>query len=239
MAIVGYSPWQDAAQYGQGLGQALTQGLLQLPQQRAEQKIQLGQLQQQQKQQALMNMLAQLKQQQMGQNDQQMNATRHAQQVLDQARSQQIQQQSQNPNKPNHVPLFGPDKSTPIGAFDKTTGTFKLGQQAGLPASPQGGMPMSPSQQAYGRGQNADATSALRSLLAFSAQPGMNTNQPAMYGQVTNGVAKLLPFLLQRLQSGGAGMPQLGGVPPQQAMPQTNAPASSSNNDPLGLGLGQ
>ena len=36
MSIIGYSPWQDAASYGQALGQTLAQGMLQLPRQRAE-----------------------------------------------------------------------------------------------------------------------------------------------------------------------------------------------------------
>ena len=37
MAIVGYSPWQDAASYGAGLGSTLSEALLQMPRMRAEQ----------------------------------------------------------------------------------------------------------------------------------------------------------------------------------------------------------
>lgn len=46
--FVGYSPWSDAANYGQGLGQSLSAAMLQMPQQRAELAMRVQQLQREQ-----------------------------------------------------------------------------------------------------------------------------------------------------------------------------------------------
>jgi len=46
MSIIGYSPWQDAERFGQGVGQSLEQGLMQLPQQRYAMALRQAQLQQ-------------------------------------------------------------------------------------------------------------------------------------------------------------------------------------------------
>jgi hypothetical protein len=44
MAIINYSPWMDAARYGQGLGETLGRILMQMPQVRAQQRIDLARL---------------------------------------------------------------------------------------------------------------------------------------------------------------------------------------------------
>jgi len=46
MSLIGYSPWQDAAAYGRGLGDSLSQGLLALPQQKFALAQQAAQMQQ-------------------------------------------------------------------------------------------------------------------------------------------------------------------------------------------------
>jgi hypothetical protein len=66
MSIIGYSPWKDAASYGEGMGRTIAQALLQMPQirqqaaiQKGEYGMQVGRYQQEQAQQPLQNQLLQ------------------------------------------------------------------------------------------------------------------------------------------------------------------------------------
>ena len=53
MGYIGYSPWTDAAAYGEGLGRTLSQAMLQMPVQRQQLAMQNAQFDQQKQQEAL------------------------------------------------------------------------------------------------------------------------------------------------------------------------------------------
>lgn len=98
---VGQQPWSDAAAYGAGLGQTLSRSMLQLPQERAQQAVQLGQLQQQQKQQQLIMLLAQARLAQQQQSAQSREGLEQKQGAYYDARTQALGQPKPTKEQPN------------------------------------------------------------------------------------------------------------------------------------------
>ena len=227
MPIIGNSPWTDAANYGAGLGQSLSQALLQLPQQRAEQQIQLGQLGAQQKQQGIENYFRQMAAQQQAQQAQQLAAYRQAESTLAKARTEALQNPQAKPQGNKWIPAV--DKATGQSfLLNETTGEHKPILLGGV-GSP-GTTPMAtPSQVQQDTSLLKDNTSLVNTLGRLTATPGINTNAPTIWNAATNALPILLQNIVQRSS-------RLGGAPAMpQGMPSTNAMPGNNPNDPLGL----
>lgn len=214
MNYIGYSPWQDAARFGEGVGNALSQGLLQLPQERYGLALQQAQLaraleqmrmNQEYHQGMLGNRLLDI--QMRGQNAQDLNSIR--QQLADLAGQKAAQGRVEGgffvpgvggqglPGATNQQPSMVPQQSGQTNQQQLPSGIVPLQR------------PMTPFQS--NQVQNAQQGLDLRKLLAQAALMSA-TNSPAIQG------------LTNRLNQIGQPL-----TPPVQGF-QTN-----SINDPLNL----
>lgn len=230
MAYIPNTLWPDAAAYGAGLGNTLVQGMMQIPAQRAEQQIQLGQLQQQQQQAMLQQALEQRKLQNQQAAQQELiryhDILGQAAQMRAGAEQERAKADTTRAGQVKPTMAFSPvlHQGRFVGSFNKETGEWKPfsgGAPAGLPPGVQGptqpGAAMPSSFQLGGMGdmdmmtQNQyfkNLTDLAKAAGAFGAT-GMSTNQPAAYGAVTNALAEL-----QRLRGGQAIPPQILGTNP-------------------------
>lgn len=157
-----YSPWTDAANYGQGFGQSLSQGMLQLPQERFA-------LAQQQAQMILRSQLAQQGLQQRGQynegrlENQRQGLDQRAQnadmmQKLQELGMQLKMQQAQQPRVEGGylIPGLGQENTNAVGGqspnqMQGVQPQATMGQQQGLPYGiqqlPRQATPINPNEQ--------------------------------------------------------------------------------------------
>ena len=228
-----YSPWADAAAYGQGLGQSLSQGLLQLPQERFA-------LAQQQAQMMLRSQLANQALQQRGQynegrlENQRQGLDQRAQnadmmQKLQELGMQLKMQQAQQPRVEDGylIPGLGQGNTNAMGGQppNQLQGVQPQATQ-GLP----GGIMQLPRQQMAQPqvNPNEELSSRLKALSLygqFSSTPGFTTNNAAQWGQQQASNAVVNPYPQQQGQ-----MPQgLGHQQPPQG--QQGLPQQTNNVD--------
>lgn len=239
MAYIPNTLWPDAASYGAGLGQALTQGLMRIPEARAQQQIQLGQLEQGRQQAMMQNALEQQRIQNAAEAQRELQKYH---QVMGEAA---LKRAEPKPFTPEYSPILGPNK-LPIGSYDKRTGKFLMGKDAGLEAlyGGGGGQPsvVGPTGPMQPTGGGQPGTFNLGSLVNFQPQPtehqnmmdlinlskvigayqqtGMSTNLPAIFSTLTNRFGQFG----QRPAGLPTGMPTAGG--------QTNDVSGVLNFDP-------
>lgn len=215
----GYSPWTDAASYGEGLGRTLSEAMLQMPQQRAmlqQQAMQMRQQQQmemlkyalQQKQQQAEQSLGQseltLKQQELAQNTDYHKA--EMQQRMAEAQAAQLRAQ----NEAKGTFKFGETKDGEPYVVNTLTGEHKWipkQDEGGLGGTPRPVIPQTQNQQ-Y---QNLDKLGALAAHYKMS---GMDTNLPGIFQAITNSIPKL-------------------GMQPQQPVPQGLGAIAPQSNNPV------
>lgn len=209
MAIIGYSPWTDAANYGRGLGDTLGQAMLQMPLQRQMIRQQAEQAQAQQQQEMLKYALqksAQEQQYRMGMIEQGTRGIEYNKQLEElkhQTALQQLRLGAENKKAEMSViePKYDKDGNY-LGHFDYNQKTFVPAEQ---PTNQLGSVkpviPMTENQRLN------NVINGSKALGMFN-QTGQNTNLPAIFNLLSNAVMQ-------------AGQPRLGAVAPQpqQQMP--------------------
>ena len=245
MSYFGSSPWADAGNYGQAMGQTLAQSMLGVPQQRYENMMQLKQMQAQQQQRQMMGLLAQQKQQELSQYRQGLLQQRgQASELANQWRMFQAQTATQREHDAANKPLVIPSGASVLMPQQNGggVGTATNGALEQTPPNPQGlptgnGQPAASSsfipgytmQQAPQRlatpiTENQTLANTLKALDLFG-KFSAGTNTPTagqLWGQ--NVASNLVQNPMQYLQ-------QMRG---QQAAPSfqqpTNAPAMQQTN---------
>lgn len=230
-----YSPWTDAAAYGAGLGNSLSQGLLQLPQERfalAQQQAQMmlrSQLAQQSLNQRAQYNEGRLDNQRQGLDQRAANAD--VMQKLQELGLQLKMQQAGQPRVEGGFLIPG------LGGGQGMGNTNQVGGQP--PNQPQntqpqatGGLPggiMQLPRQALAQppiNQNDELASKLKALSLFgqfSSTPGLGTNNAAQWGQNQASNMVVNPYGQQGMPmqppQGGQQMPQGQGMFPMQQQP--------------------
>lgn len=221
---VGYSPWTDAANYGAGLGQSLTQAFQQMPQQRYQ--MALGVAQMGARQQAL---AAQMQRQQA--MEQQNEQLRQVQMQEAQARTAAAQAQLGKINQPppvkpkDTIEIIKGEGGVPMGYFDYTAKKYMpFGSSSGTNSpSGFGGPAPTPNQQLHDLG-------GLMNTFILARQNGMDTNAPTLFNNLSNVLSGLGQKMLVPPQT-----PQLGSAsqttnaPPQFGLTPTNSPVRRYN----------
>jgi hypothetical protein len=138
MSYFGSSPWADAGNYGQAMGQTLAQSMLGVPQQRYENMMQLKQMQAQQQQRQMMGLLAQQKQQELGQYRQGLLEQRgSANELANQWRMFQAQNMADREKDRMNRPMIVP-KGASVLTPEQNTGATTNGALQTTPPNPQG-----------------------------------------------------------------------------------------------------
>lgn len=239
MSYFAGSPWTDAAQYGQGLGQSLSQAMLQMPQQRYElaaQQAQMRATQQRNMLELALQNRAQQAQQQLGlselnlhQQEMQHNNEYHQSDL-------QIQQQKAD-NAAKGTWRFGQDKNGTPYQINTITGEHRW-----LPP-PDGGMqPALRPQDSAANDRQAliEGTKMAGGFGQMAADPALQKNNPFMYNQATNVVGQLAPLLIKGLVNRlGQSQNSLGVSQTNSPVipTQTNAPGPVQLGTPSGLGM--
>ena len=232
MPLIGQSPWTDAGNFGEGVGQALSQGLMQLPRQRYEMALQQAQMAQQQRQQALMYGLQQQGLQQRGAYQQGMLGV-HQGQLEEQQRAHDLANMIQTLRAQIEQQHYGAMDSRPIPV-----------PQSGQMYFPNGGAPQAQSGgagtgQMTQQGVSQNPPNPQGFTLSSVGQPGqkpMTQNQQIeqflnaakLYAGVTPDITNDAPFRnsVSNVMYQGQ-LPQQWQAPQQQAqMPGTNMPSS-------------
>jgi hypothetical protein len=229
MPIIG-NPWaQDAGRFGQGVGDSLSQALLQLPQQRYMMALQQAQMAQRQQQMAQNYGLQQQKAQEMGQYHSNELGLRQQQVGIDKQRADDQwvanrnrmlaeihannfrMQQAQKPTVQDNMII---QPNVPQQSQDGLQQTNQPPQQpwsvTPVPQT-QGGGGSSSSGTATALG---DVSSIIKGMLA---NPGLQTNYPSIWQQSTNAYPQMLQRFMQQPQP----FPQMG---------QTNQPGMMQSN---------
>jgi hypothetical protein len=217
---VGYSPWTDAAAYGQGLGQSLGQALINMPQQRMQIAAGIAQMGARQAQQ---QQLLQMRQLQMEQAEDLRKVQMQEALARTSAAQAQLGKTQQQPQiKPKDtVEIIKGEGGVPIGYFDYTEKKYiPFGSGSGpTNTGGFGGPAPTPNQQLHDLG-------GLMNTFITARQNGMDTNAPTLFNNLSNVLSGLGQKMLAPTQQQA---PQLG-VPP------TNAPApfqlSPTNQSP-------
>ena len=217
MSVIGNSLWTDAGNYGAGLGQVLSQAMLQMPHQRAMLAMQQAQQQMEQQRMMQQNQLQQQAQQQsmqLGLGE--MALKKQELQQNEQAHQLQLEEQKiRNQLASRGTFKFGQTKEGLPYKMNTITGDFSY-----LPTSQEGGGTNQPNMGQLApptQNQGLERLTGLLNIAARMRAAGAETNSMApQYNIATNALAGLgrqLPV----------GVPQMG---------VTNQPPVASTNQP-------